>query len=108
MLINTGIELGRLKILGSPVTPCADIAFGIPTTEARVEHWGLMTELRAHPKWRYQLIGFVDNDPMCQGEDLLGEVDDLDKILMGRVVDEVIIALPMKSKYEDTSSYHRL
>jgi hypothetical protein len=35
-------------------------------------------------------------------------VDDLDKILMGRVVDEVIIALPMKSKYEDTSSYHRL
>jgi hypothetical protein len=42
MLINAGIELGRLKILGSAVAPCAGIAFGIPTTEARVKHWGLM------------------------------------------------------------------
>jgi exopolysaccharide biosynthesis polyprenyl glycosylphosphotransferase len=58
-------------------------------------------ELRAHPKWRYHLIGFVDNDAMCQGEDLVGRVDDLDSILTRRVVDEVIIALPMKSKYDE-------
>jgi Icc-related predicted phosphoesterase len=42
LLINAGIELGRLKIWGSPVTPYADTAFGIPTAEARVKHWELM------------------------------------------------------------------
>lgn len=39
LLINSGIELGGLKIWGSPVTPYADTPFGIPTAEERVEHW---------------------------------------------------------------------
>jgi Icc-related predicted phosphoesterase len=42
LLINAGIELGGLKIWGSPVTPYADTAFGIPSAEARVKHWELM------------------------------------------------------------------
>ena len=42
LLINAGIELGGLKIWGSPVTPYADTAFGIPSAEARVKHWKLM------------------------------------------------------------------
>jgi Icc-related predicted phosphoesterase len=42
LLINTGVELGSLKIWGSPATPYADTAFGIPTAEAREKHWGVM------------------------------------------------------------------
>jgi predicted phosphohydrolase len=42
LLINTGVELGGLKIWGSPATPYADTAFGIPTAEAREKHWEAM------------------------------------------------------------------
>ena len=58
-------------------------------------------ELRSHPKWRYRLIGFIDDGTIGRAEDLVGSVKDLDDILMKRVVDEVIIALPMKSKYDE-------
>lgn len=39
LLIDSGVELAGLKIWGSPATPYADTAFGIPTPEARKEHW---------------------------------------------------------------------
>src|ERR1051325_9782487 len=50
------------------------------------------------------LIGFVDtNDGPIDTRDLprqLGTLDDLESVLMHRVVDEVLIALPIKSCYE--------
>jgi exopolysaccharide biosynthesis polyprenyl glycosylphosphotransferase len=58
-------------------------------------------ELRSHPKWHYNLIGFIDDEAMGHAENLVGAIEDLDAILMKRVVDEVIIALPMKSKYDE-------
>lgn len=58
-------------------------------------------ELRSHPKWRYKLIGFIDDESAGTVEQLIGRVEDLDNILMKCVVDEVIIALPMKSKYDE-------
>jgi len=58
-------------------------------------------ELHSHPKWRYNLIGFIDDEAMGQSDSMVGGVSDLDAILMKRVVDEVIIALPMKSKYDE-------
>jgi exopolysaccharide biosynthesis polyprenyl glycosylphosphotransferase len=58
-------------------------------------------KLLTHPRWHYKLIGFVDNEAMGNPEDLVGKVNDLDNILMSRVVDEVIIALPVKSKYDE-------
>ncbi len=54
----------------------------------------------------YRFVGFVDNpnahyvpDEVRRG--LLGSLDHLDRILMNRVVDHVLIALPVKSCYDD-------
>ncbi len=58
-------------------------------------------EICAHPDCHYEILGFVDNEPQIQRSDYLGKTDDLESILMRQVVDEVIIALPMKSKYDD-------
>jgi len=44
LLIDRGIELDGLKIWGSPVTPHADTAFGIPTAVARQKHWAKIPE----------------------------------------------------------------
>ena len=62
----------------------------------------LAHELEAAPE-RYELIGFVDDEP--DGADahtrslLLGKLNDLEGILAREVVDEVLIALPIKSCY---------
>ena len=61
-------------------------------------------ELKLHPEWHYELLGFVDSDPQLgdiPDEMILGGMDDLEEILMQNVVDEVIIVLPMKSQYEN-------
>jgi exopolysaccharide biosynthesis polyprenyl glycosylphosphotransferase len=59
-------------------------------------------EMTLHPGWRYNFLGFVDSEPqineMTQGL-VIGGLDQLETILMQRVVDEVVIALPI-SKYE--------
>jgi exopolysaccharide biosynthesis polyprenyl glycosylphosphotransferase len=59
-------------------------------------------ELASHPDCKYKLLGFVDPRPLSTPEiadRLLGRVEDLEEILMKRVVDEVVITLPMKSNY---------
>jgi exopolysaccharide biosynthesis polyprenyl glycosylphosphotransferase len=59
-------------------------------------------ELKTHPKWSYKIIGFVDSLPVESGdgfEPMLGRISDLEEILMRQVVDEVIVALPLKSHY---------
>ena len=60
-------------------------------------------DLKAHTLWDYSLLGFVDSVPQdgfIPAEMILGGMDDLEDLLMHRVVDEVVIALPMKSQYE--------
>jgi exopolysaccharide biosynthesis polyprenyl glycosylphosphotransferase len=51
------------------------------------------------------LIGFVDTNPDVPFAEIrarmLGDLDDLERILMHTVVDEVLIALPLKSQYEE-------
>ena len=51
----------------------------------------------------YAVLGFVDTNPGETAPEIhgrmLGAVDDLEAILMRTVVDEVLIALPMKSQY---------
>jgi exopolysaccharide biosynthesis polyprenyl glycosylphosphotransferase len=61
----------------------------------------LAQELASHPRWRYGLLGFVDSDPQFHGDLVLGGSGNLDQILMNQVVDEVIVALPIKSKYDE-------
>ncbi len=57
-------------------------------------------ELQLHPRWHYHLLGFVDSRLMDGCDGLLGSLDELESLLMRHVVDEVIIALPMKSNYD--------
>jgi exopolysaccharide biosynthesis polyprenyl glycosylphosphotransferase len=52
----------------------------------------------------YELLGFVDSAPHIRfgevADRLIGSLEDLDHILMHNVVDEVMIALPVKSHYD--------
>jgi len=63
----------------------------------------LYEEICHHPDSDYALVGFVDsNDQITSGvlgQRLLGSIEELDKILMREVVDEVLVALPIKSCY---------
>jgi exopolysaccharide biosynthesis polyprenyl glycosylphosphotransferase len=56
------------------------------------------------PLFDGQVVGFVDTDPQMAlaraAVPYLGTVEDLDQILMHQVVDEVLIGLPIKSRYE--------
>ncbi len=52
-----------------------------------------------------ELVGFVDTNPDIQFADIqermLGTLDQLESILMHMVIDEVIVALPIKSHYSE-------
>jgi exopolysaccharide biosynthesis polyprenyl glycosylphosphotransferase len=62
----------------------------------------------AHMKRRqdlgYKVIGFVDSDPVyadktLQGAPYLGTIEDLPRLIAHEVIDEVTVALPIKSHY---------
>ncbi len=59
-------------------------------------------ELRLHAEWDYRVLGFVDSTVADSGEladKSLGKISDLEDILMKQAVDEVIVALSIKSHY---------
>lgn len=63
----------------------------------------LHAELCGKDGREYNLLGFVDSNPEAATPEMqhmmLGTLDDLEGILMRRAVDEVLIALPIKSHY---------
>jgi exopolysaccharide biosynthesis polyprenyl glycosylphosphotransferase len=62
-------------------------------------------QLQSDPSQNVLVVGFVDSDPhpalAGNGSTHLGGVRDLEDILMHRVVDDVFIGLPIKSRYEE-------
>jgi len=57
----------------------------------------------------YKLLGYVDSDPSFASVELagapcLGTIEDLPRILANEVIDEVAIALPIKSQYTQIES----
>lgn len=61
--------------------------------------------LLERPELGYNLLGFVDNVTASQpaagdGKKLLGAIDDLELLLLQHRVDELLVALPVKSHYE--------
>jgi exopolysaccharide biosynthesis polyprenyl glycosylphosphotransferase len=65
--------------------------------------WEACHELLQHPDIRYEVLGFLDSHPQdgyVPEEMILGGTGDLESLLAQRVVDEVVIALPVKSQYE--------
>lgn len=54
------------------------------------------TMVKEHSDFGYNIKGFLDdNFPLEKTENVLGKINDLDKILAGNSIDEVIIALPI-------------
>ena len=61
-----------------------------------------LEELKLHPEWDYKFLGYVDSvaaEIPGFSWPLLGRIADLEDILMKQVVDEVVIALPVKTQY---------
>lgn len=57
-----------------------------------------------HPDFKYQLAGFVDSKQQAACSRLgtyLGNIDELENILMHQPIDEVIVALPVKSHFTE-------
>ena len=54
-----------------------------------------------HPELGYQLIGFIDN---VNEPGVLGPLDQMAQILSKNVVDEMLIALPIKTFYEEMAN----
>ena len=59
------------------------------------------SQLGLHPRWRYTLLGFVDPDREMQAPDVLGGLQELETLLSNNPIDEVIISLPIKSRYDE-------
>ncbi|MBL8208033.1 MAG: sugar transferase [Blastocatellia bacterium] len=64
----------------------------------------LAEQIVAHPERGYRLLGYVESDPAYNYYELaekpcLGTLDDLPRLVANQVVDEVVIALPIKSQY---------
>ncbi len=64
----------------------------------------LAEQIVAHPERGYHLLGYVESDPAYNFYELaekpcLGTLNDLPRLVANRVVDEVVIALPIKSQY---------
>jgi exopolysaccharide biosynthesis polyprenyl glycosylphosphotransferase len=63
----------------------------------------ICSELLAHPEWNYRFLGFVDSSvPASGGEGRvpsLGRLNELEEILMRQAVDEVVIALPLRTQH---------
>ena len=68
----------------------------------------LEQELRASVAGEYNVVGFVDSADQRSsnaGSDaLLGSLDQIEAILMRRAIDEVLITLPIKSRYGEIQS----
>ncbi len=63
----------------------------------------LLRDLESAPGCNYHLAGFVDSNDDIELKDIrdrmIGGLDDLEEILMRRPIDEVLIALPIRSCY---------
>ena len=75
-------------------------------TGPRGQH--LFRELRSARPAAYHVIGFVDSDDRggieTHAEVFLGGLEDLETILMRNAIDEVLVTLPIKSRYADIQS----
>jgi exopolysaccharide biosynthesis polyprenyl glycosylphosphotransferase len=65
----------------------------------------LYADLQQHPDARSTVLGFVDSEVWAPNELpeglFLGSLGEFEELLMRSAVDEVLIALPIKSRYED-------
>jgi len=89
------------------------LAFNSPTSETQdviivgsgPRAFSLYRQLSGDRRAGYNVLGFVDSNEAISSEEishrLLGRLDQLESILMRQALDEVVIALPMRSCYSD-------
>lgn len=102
MRLGLRMNLRRLRERGHNVKSLLIVGGG-----ARARR--LASFMSARPELGYSLMGFVDNDVTFAETELagagwLGRVDDLHRIVASHVIDEVAIALPIKSHYSQIES----
>jgi exopolysaccharide biosynthesis polyprenyl glycosylphosphotransferase len=97
MVIFRGL---RRVIARRPMTPRRVIVVGTGPRGVAVSE-----RLRAAGQSAYEIAGFVETADWSSGNHLaartLGTLDDLEHILMRQAIDEVFVALPVKSRYPD-------
>lgn len=91
------INLRRLRRRGHNVKTLLIVGGG-----ARARRF--VTQLNLRQDLGYRVLGYVDSDPVFahgefEGAPWLGTVEELSQILATQVIDEVAIALPIKSQY---------
>lgn len=60
-------------------------------------------EMKSNRDLNYSLLGYIDSDPQTgyvASDQVIGSLNQLESILMHNVVDEVVIALPIRSQYD--------
>ncbi|MBC7782129.1 MAG: sugar transferase [Proteobacteria bacterium] len=63
----------------------------------------LVAAISAAPELGYRIVGFVDDvDLLTDGSRVLGGFDDLPRLLSANVIDEIFVALPIRSLYAQT------
>jgi exopolysaccharide biosynthesis polyprenyl glycosylphosphotransferase len=97
MRVLLRLNLGRLRLRGHNIKTLLIVGGG---PRAR---W-FANEIRQRTTLGYRIIGYVDDETNFNGHGLkgvprLGDVNDLPGILAHDVIDEVFIALPIKSQY---------
>jgi exopolysaccharide biosynthesis polyprenyl glycosylphosphotransferase len=97
-----GIMAGRLLFRVASAAPVARDVREVLIVGSGPRALQVFSELRDQPA-TFQVLGFVDTNPeLTNGEIaalLLGTLDDLERLLMARPVDEVLITLPIRSRY---------
>lgn len=97
MRILLRLNLRRLRVRGKNLKTLLIIGGG---TRAQ---W-FATQIRKRSDLGYRILGYLDTDERFENgvSDIpwLGEIDNLRNIIANDVVDEVVIALPIKSQYD--------
>jgi exopolysaccharide biosynthesis polyprenyl glycosylphosphotransferase len=103
VLLSTAALRGSVRAVLRPRQGSGEpqiLIVGSGPLAARIYH-----ELCFDPLQSREVIGFVDSEAQpalgSKGPVHLGGVNDLERILMHRVVDRVFIGLPIKSRYEE-------
>jgi exopolysaccharide biosynthesis polyprenyl glycosylphosphotransferase len=90
------LNLRRLRLRGKNLKSLLIIGGGVRA------QW-FATQIRKRSDLGYRIVGYLDTDERFENgvSDIpwLGEIDNLSKIIAHDVVDEVFIALPIKSQY---------
>ena len=102
MRVLLRLNLRRLRLHGHNLKTLLIVGGG---PQAR---W-LVNEVTKRSDLRYRIIGYVDDETNFNGHGVkdvprLGHVEDLQRLVANNVIDEVFVALPIKSQYSQIES----